>query len=148
MRIAVLLLAILYCGCTDPKHRSYEHSIDREIDRFVFRRPIAEAWPELVGVLAENGFVLHEERPVEDRTLFSDLRPSGDGPSGYRAVVRVIRIDRASYKIRVDQQFTSSDGTKQMEPHDVGGRPVPTMMWTLIERVEPARAAKILEGLD
>jgi hypothetical protein len=143
----ILLFAML-CACADPQQVSYENSLDREIQRFAFHRPIAEVWPELVGLLGEHGFVVHEAQPVEDRTVISDLRlDAGSSRTGYRAVVRVIRVDRSSYMVRIDRQYDSGNGSVDMESPNTAGRPTQVLIWSLIERVEPATATKILERL-
>lgn len=144
---AIVILVALCASCADPRQVSYEHAIDRELDRYVFERPIDQVWPELVAVLAEHGYAIHETVPIEGRTVISDLVPDiGGVDHGYRALVRVIRLDRARYRIRIELQYTR-DGAVDIESPDVIGRPTQRMTWKLIERVEPARAAKILDRL-
>lgn len=149
MPLRYLLAIAVCCGCYhDPQQLSYENALDREIASFTFQRPIEEVWPEVIAVLADNGFVVHEPRPVEGRTVVSDLNPTIAGSKeGYRALVRVIRLDRHSYKIRIDKQYESGDH-RTLESWNVVGRPVQTLNWMLIERAEPARATKILAKLE
>jgi hypothetical protein len=136
-------------GCADPEQISYENSLQREIDRFEFRRPLEEVWPEVVGLLAEDGFVVRETSPVEGRTVVSELRPDHAGlERGYRALVRVNRTSRDRYKVRIQLQYESREGDevrRSIEPWNVAGRPAQRLTWTLMERAEPARTAKILE---
>ena len=148
MPLRYMLALAVCCACYhDPEQLSYENALDREIATFTFQRPIEEVWPEVIAVLAENGFAVHETRPVEDRTVVSDLNPDTTGSkNGYRALVRVIRLDRRNYKIQINKQYESGEH-KTLESWNVGGRPVQTLNWMVIERAEPTRASKILAKL-
>jgi hypothetical protein len=143
----VLAFAIACAACTDPVQHSYENAQQREIEAFTFRRPLALVWPEVVSVLAENGFRLHEKLPVEDRTLTSELNPDFEGATnGYRALVRVIRIDGWRYKLRIELQYQHGEHRSIESPNTMGRR-AQRMSWAVIERSEPAKAAQILERL-
>lgn len=103
---------------------NHENSLEREIQRFAFRRPIVEVWPELITVLGERGYTVRETVPVEDRTVISELRPeTGFETAGYRVLIRVNRVDRARYKIRLELQFTGDDGVVSMDLRTCSGAP-------------------------
>jgi hypothetical protein len=120
----------------------------QELEAFVFRRPIGEVWPELIGVLAEHGYALSVAEPVEGRTLETSFKPAIVGE--YRMLVRVNRLDGARYRLSVEKQYRhlGDAGVElSIESHDVDNERV-DMLWSLIERVEPERAIEMTQRVQ
>jgi hypothetical protein len=117
------------------------------VDTFEFRRPLAEVWPELVGVLKENGYTLDQSTPVEGRTLETAFKAwTGTAGGEYRFLVRVTRVDTSRWRLSLEKQYRALvDGSAvlEIEGHDVAGNERTSIGWALIERTEPARAAEI-----
>lgn len=149
--LAVALGLALLLGCYDRTQHQYENNLHREIEAFEFHRPIAEVWRELIAVLAEDGFTLNEQLPVEDRTVETALRAESSPRSGYRVLVRVLRTGKDRFKISLLRQYQSDAGdagvSRSIEDWNVTGKPGDRLAWTLIERMEPQRAAAIVERL-
>lgn len=144
LALAFVLIVAFGVACNDPEQEQYENRFHREMDAFEFERPIEEVWPELVQVLGEDGYVLGQKTPVEDRTLETSLKAESYG--GYRVLVRVIRRDQKRYRIQLQRQY-EHEGKKSIEPWNVSGTPMDRLTGTLIERTEPERAAQIKDDL-
>ena len=59
------------------------------------------------------------------------------------------RIARDRYTLRIQRQYESRDRDRvhrSIEPWNVSGRPAQRLVWTIMERVEPARTAAMLRG--
>ncbi len=143
-------------GCCESAEVSQYEGTQRkarqhEIETFEYRRPLAELWPELVGILREHGYELSEKSPVEGKTLETTFKPASLGE--YRFLVRVIPIEGARYRVTFDKQFrhTDADGgtTVEIEDKNAGEAEATQIAWTLAQRVEPARmldAEKSVKG--
>jgi hypothetical protein len=144
LALAFVLLGAFGVACNDPEQDQYENRLHRELDAFEFERPIEEVWPELIQVLAEDGYVLDQKTPVEGRTLATELKPDAHG--GYRVLVRVIRRNQQRYRIQLERQY-EHNGQKTIEDWNVMGTPTDRLEGALVERTEPERAAQIKEDL-
>jgi hypothetical protein len=151
LRQIIFVTCVGMLACNDPVQTNYENERHREIEAFEFHRPLAVVWRELIAVLAEDGFTLSEQLPVEDRTVETVLRAERDGRSGYRVLVRVLRSSKDRFKLSLHRQYQSVDAagheSRTIEEWNVSGHPQDQLVWTLIERMEPERAAPILEHL-
>ena len=149
--LAVALGLALLLGCYDRTQHQYENDLHREIEAFEFHRPIAEVWRELIAVLSEDGFTFNEPLPVEGRTVETALRAASFPHSGYRVLVRVVRLGKDRYKLSLLRQYQSDNGdagvSRSIEDWNVSGKPGDRLAWTLIERTEPQRAAAIVQQL-
>lgn len=116
-----------------------------EMETYVYERPIAEAWPEIVAVLGEFGYTLAEKTPVEGRTLETSFKTAY--PGEYRILVRVTRLDAKRWRLNFDRQFrsTEADGGASLtiEAKDAGEMEATEIAWRVVERVEPARALEM-----
>ena len=144
LALAFMLIVAFGVACNDPEQHQYENRLHRELDAFEFERPIEEVWPELIQVLSEDGYVLDQKTPVEDRTLETSLK--ADPYGGYRVLIRVIRRNPQRYRIQLERQY-EHNGQKSIEEWNVSGTPTDRLKGTLIERTESERAARIKDDL-
>ena len=148
-RIALLSLLLGACGpascCRSAEVENYEiayaEAIAREVDGFEFTRPPAEAWPEILAVLAERGFPIAESTPVESRTLESPFKEVSHGAQ--RILLRVTRIDAGRWKLSVQMQYRFDVNGRPQLSIDDRDREAVEIGWRIIQRVEAARASEI-----
>lgn len=161
LRVALVSFLLMACGpgacCrsaeVDRYEAAHQQSIARGSEGFEYTRPLAQAWPEILAVCAEHGYVLAHQAPVEGRTLESEPKPEGSGDS--RVLLRINRVDTARWKITFDRQVRSvvappddadagAASTVKVDLEGPGpGTESSAMAWTLLQRLEPARASEL-----
>ncbi len=137
--VAVLVLITSCQETQDQKHTTSRHY---DLEAYEFRVPIEVVWPRLIAVLVEYGFRMTGP-PVAGETL-----STGRNGRGYRILVHVVRHGPVRYKLQLAHQYESvgKDGSieRTIEAWNTVGWPCDAILWTLIERVDPAGAADLV----
>lgn len=153
VRVAVAALVInVACSpadcCRSAEQANYDsarsHALTEETAAFEYRKPLSQAWPQILAVAEEHGFPIAEPSPVEGRTLQSTFKAASVGE--YRLLLHVTRIDAARWKLAVDKQYRSreNDGGQTLSIEDHKADPeIDAIAWKILQRVEPERAGEI-----
>jgi hypothetical protein len=126
---------------TSNYEQAYDQAISHELTSFSYKRPLADAWPEIMNTLGEYGYVLLDKSPVEGRTVYSSFKGASAGE--YRILLHVTRVDASNWRLSVQKQYRSieADGGETLTIESRKADPeIDKITWTIAQRVEPLRS--------
>jgi uncharacterized lipoprotein len=154
MSLVLLAAVTLAAGCTASRRQAY---VEEKTQQHVYRKPIAEVWPQVRLLLKEKGFPMREAPGAYEISTDWQMvgAPSSLGTSYVRYLVRGKQPSPVLSTVEVLRQNRTESGQTPVDPRSGQRRDIGNdtsslvrdleLEWELLQRVDP-EAAKALQA--